>query len=62
MIDKEQLDKLHRNGEDLRKRLGHISKAIRCLQELCDHEWKNTGYDSHKDHYECSICGKTDSW
>jgi len=62
MVDKEQIKILLYNQEKLQQKLQKISKTVKALQDICDHEWKNIGHDSHKDHYECNICSKTDCW
>lgn len=48
--------------KELQKRLTQVNEAIRALQAVCSHEWKYVGHDSHKDHYECAICGDTKSY
>lgn len=57
-----QIEDLINEREEHYKTTRLLSKAIESLQALCDHEWENTGHDSHKGHYQCSICKKEDSW
>ena len=44
------------------KKARKFTDAIKALQDVCKHDWKDNGYDSHKDHYKCSKCGLTDIW
>jgi len=46
----------------LLSKIKKIEKAIESLQDICEHDWKNNGHDSHKDHYICEICNLEDSW
>jgi len=62
MIRKELIDPLHKERKKLYKQAAAIDKAIRALQDLCEHDWKEDGHDSHKTHHICKICSKQESW
>ena len=53
---------LETERDELYEKLDPINKSITQLRKLCTHNWKNIGRDSHKDHYECTICGERDEW
>jgi hypothetical protein len=57
-IIKQVRKKLDESNEEARK----YREVLASMRKICDHDWKYTGHDSHKDHYECSICGDTDIW
>jgi len=59
---KEQINKLFKERSILYERIMKLDKAIKALQDICEHDWQDDGRDSHKDHYKCSICGATDSY
>lgn len=63
MVLKEQVESLVQEKEDLQSRINKVRSTLASLQELCTHNlpdgkdaYENVGHDSHKDHYECSIC------
>ena len=62
MITWEMIQPLIEEQNKLHLALQKVTIAIKSLQELCEHDWKDEGHDSHKDHYICKICGKTSSW
>ena len=62
---KTQIDKLNKERDQLMERVKKIDNAIKALIEVCEHKNEDgsdameyCGHDSHKDHYECKICGK----
>ena len=57
-----QIEDLIEEHKELLKKAKGLSKAIESLQALCDHKYVKVSYDSHKTHYECSICKKESSW
>jgi len=61
MITIETMKPLLSQRTKLRWELKKVDTAINALQEICEHEWISDGHDSHKDHYICSICKKTES-
>lgn len=48
--------------ERLNEQIEKSHKEIEGIQEKCDHKWCNYGYDSHKDFYVCTKCGKEEMW
>lgn len=40
------------------ERLTKLDDAIRALQDVCEHDWKYDGHNSHEDYYVCNKCGK----
>ena len=65
---KDTIKKLERQEKEARETLDKISKAIKALQDVCEHKHSDgsdafviEGHDSHKDYYKCDICGKTES-
>jgi len=62
MIKKESVEPLHEERKKLHEKLAKVNKAIKALQDLCDHDFVEDGHDSHKTHYKCSICSKEESW
>lgn len=36
--------------------------AIEAMQQLCEHDWECLGHSHNDNMYECTKCGKTDSW
>ena len=60
-ITREMMKTLIAKRQKANVELMKINKAIEALRDLCDHDWQNDGHDSHKDHYKCSICEKTES-
>ncbi len=61
MITKEMMKPLIAKRQKANVELMKVNKAIKALQNLCDHDWVSDGQDSHKDHYKCDICEKTES-
>lgn len=66
---KEIINKLEKERTDLQTRIYKINNAINAMQKVCTHKYEDgrcafdyIGNDSHKDHYKCSLCGKTDSY
>ena len=57
-----QIEDLIEERAELLKKARGLSKAIESLQALCNHEYEDVGYDSHKTHYKCKSCLKEDSW
>lgn len=47
---------LHRREEQLHKELKKIKTAIQAGQEICEHNYKPIGNDSHYEYEECEIC------
>lgn len=62
MVTKEMVEPLLTVKKELSEKLTNVNTAIRALQDICEHDWKNDGHDSHKDHFICKICSRTDSW
>jgi hypothetical protein len=60
-ITKEMIDPLIQDRKNLMDTVKEIDKALASLRKLCDHDWIDDGYDSHKKHYKCSICKETKS-
>lgn len=56
------ITELHKKRRELSEKLSKVETAIRALQDICEHEWKDVGHDSHKNHYECPLCGAKDAW
>lgn len=42
----------------LKTRIEKLRAAILAIQEVCEHDYAETGHDSHYRHYECTKCGK----
>lgn len=66
---KDAITKLEKERTVLQIRIDKINDAICAMQDVCTHKYEDgrdafdcIGNDSHKDHYKCSICGKTDSY
>ena len=62
MVNKDQMKVLLEGRKEAYAKLKTLDKTIECLRDICKHDWVPNGYDSHKDHYKCSICSATDSW
>jgi hypothetical protein len=56
---KEQIQLLIKERNSLLDRATKIENAIKSFQEICNHDWKPNGHDSHKDFEKCDICCKT---
>jgi len=59
---KKLITSLNTKKAELLNESNKVQGAINALQNICDHDWNCVGHDSHKDHYTCTICGKTDSY
>ncbi len=59
MVD---LTEIFKEIDELNKRRLDLRKVIASVQEICDHTWICDGHDSHKNHYKCTKCRKTDSY
>lgn len=59
---KATLSKLRERLEEGTTEMTKLRKAIEAMQNVCEHDWVDNGRDSHKDHYVCTICGKTDMY
>jgi len=66
---KDTITKLKNERTELKARISKINNAIDAMQEICTHKYEDgksafecIGNDSHKNHYECQICGKTDHY
>lgn len=46
-------DELVHHDQEAEKR----RKAIRALQDVCEHEWVDDGHDSHNNYKRCTKCG-----
>lgn len=53
---KEYFTELHRREAEAAKELEKIRAAIKAGQEVCKHDYQKIG-NTHKDVYECRICG-----
>lgn len=62
MVTKEMIKPLLEEKKILSEKIGKVNKAISALQDICEHDYKGDGHDSHKDHYICKICSRKDSW
>lgn len=51
------LSPLLEERERKRKALKVLEKSIEGLQEICEHEFKHAGSDSHYDYERCRLCG-----
>ena len=61
---KKELDKLQKEKDVLHERIALIDNAIESFQNVCNHvdengapTWELIGNDSHREYYECKICG-----
>lgn len=54
---KETFKKLEKGYKDASEECRKFREAIEALQEVCEHDYKDDGHDSHKDYYKCAICG-----
>lgn len=59
---REAFNELNSSLKEANKVASKYRDALCALRKLCQHDWKCVGRDSHKEHYECSICGETDEW
>lgn len=59
IIKRESVEPLFERREVLYKEARAVDKAIKALQEICEHDEVPDGNDSHKDHYKCRICEAT---
>ena len=59
-VSNTEIQKLMDESDILHSRQRKLTTAIKALQDVCTHDWRDNGYDSHKDHYICSVCGATD--
>jgi len=62
MITKKMMQPLLKKQKELLAEEAKIDKAICALQELCEHDYKSTGHDHHREHFKCSICSKESAW
>jgi hypothetical protein len=62
MIKQKMMDELFTKREKIHAEATKVDKAIKALQDICEHDLANDGHDSHKDHYKCTICRYTESW
>jgi hypothetical protein len=51
------IKKLLNRKQNLLEELKKIDTVIENLQDLCEHEFKYVGSDSHKDYCVCIKCG-----
>jgi len=58
---KEMTQSLLKERARLKMEQTKIEKALKALQDLCEHEWISDSYDSHKKYYVCGVCEKTES-
>jgi len=53
----EKLKELYTNLFHLNKEVSKIEKAIKALQEICNHKFIDNGHDSHYSYSICIFCG-----
>jgi len=51
------LEYLIKEKETLVERVRKLDEAIKVLKEMCEHDMKYYGNDSHHEYYECTKCG-----
>ena len=65
------IDNFHKKIENLNEKIESTTNkikqykiAIKAFQDICEHKYEDgsdafevIGYDSHKNHYKCEICG-----
>ena len=53
------MSKLNVKLNNLNQEVNRLEAIKKQLQELCSHEWRETGrHDSHREEYQCKICQK----
>lgn len=57
---KEQIDRLRSALEKAKQDVGRYDRAIRALQEVCEHDWHYDGHGHNYDVYVCGICGMSE--
>jgi len=53
------VEDLEQKRVDLNQQVIKIEKAIKALQEICEHEFEPDGRDSHHSYEKCKYCGVT---
>lgn len=54
---RETIKKLNNELMHLDQQAEKRRKAIRALQDVCEHEWASDGHDSHHSYKTCLVCG-----
>lgn len=58
IVTKEQMQALRQKRNKLYQDYQHFQQIIEGLQEICQHDWKTAGHDSHYEYRICKICQK----
>jgi predicted negative regulator of RcsB-dependent stress response len=61
IVSRTQVEALNRRISQLKVELETANNALKLLQDLCEHDWKSAGHDSHYDYKKCTICDKTEN-
>jgi hypothetical protein len=55
---KEHFKELHEKKAKAFQELNKIQKALRAMQDLCEHKWVSTGHGHNSEHFNCIHCGE----
>lgn len=54
------INELSKKRDKLLKEADKLDRAIKALQDVCEHDWVDDGHDSHHNYGKCKICGRVE--